>query len=119
MALYLNGKRVVSSGYEEVVLYSGTNPNLYSYPLSDSISNYDLIWVMANRQGQSAKYGGSTMVPSSYLISIMPNVSYIGICTDDKFLFFSASNETTMNKMDASDLYITKIIGIRWGIKTA
>lgn len=104
-------------GYSETVLYDNTDESETLYPdtitLSDSVYNYDEIYVLFGRDGWC--------IEQSYKVSAFSkfnNVYFVGVYSfaDNRAIYeLSANDELSKNLVVGSDFPITLVLGIKYG----
>lgn len=103
------------SGLIDDIIYSSSVDNSV-IPLSNSIANYDYIWVMAgySQDGQDIKLG--SIFNASDLENAIGTTERFGISNDAYYIYFSVDSLTQFSKYTWQDrVFIQEVHGLKFG----
>lgn len=101
------------SAYEETTLWSGSNSATMT--LSESFEDYDAITVIATAITSQGNYRLTNTWPVEYLKQHINDGIRFGLTGDSWYVYFSITNNTTFTRQDQNIVYISNIIGLKFG----
>ena len=100
-------------GYTETELYSGSTDEA-TYALSQAITGFDAILIQATAIITSTTYHLYSTVPVSLLAADVGTGARTGVCSDDGYIYFTATDNTHFAKAQNKSFFISKVIGIKY-----
>jgi len=100
--------------YTETTLYTGSTL-VDNMQLSDDISNYNAICVVAGQVDGSNNLRFPHVIPTSQMMDALTNGYEIGLCSDASYIYFTVDSTTEISKGSyQNNFFIAKVIGINY-----